>query len=114
MHELSIATAALEQALDQARCAGASRVARIVLRVGLVSGVDAEALQFAFTAILPGTAAEGAALEIEAVAAVANCPVCACDFSPGTSFLFECPGCGRVSTEIKQGRELELTRLEVY
>jgi hydrogenase nickel incorporation protein HypA/HybF len=114
MHELGIAEAALRVALEEARIAGAARVARIVLRVGAFSGVDAEALRFAFVAILPGTAAEGAALEIEPVAAVACCPDCQCDFSPGEDFLFECPGCGRISTAIKQGRELELTRLEVY
>jgi hydrogenase nickel incorporation protein HypA/HybF len=114
MHELGIAEAALRAALEETRVAGATRVARIVLRVGEFSGVDAEALRFAFTAIQPGTAAEGAALEIEPVVAVASCPGCRCDFSPGSDFLFECPGCGRISTAIKQGRELEVSRLEVY
>ena len=89
-------------------------MARIVLRVGVFSGVNPEALRFAFEAILPGSAAEGAELEIEPVAAVACCPDCQQDFSPGTDFLFECPACGRVSTTIKQGRELELARLEIY
>jgi hydrogenase nickel incorporation protein HypA/HybF len=114
MHELSIASAALQQALEQTRRAGAARVARIVLRVGAISGVDVEALRFAFTAILPGTAAEGALLDIEPVAAIATCPECRSDFSAGADFLFACPACGRLSTAIKQGRELDLTRLEVY
>ena len=113
MHELGIATAALRQTLRQAQDAGASRVSRIILRVGTFSGVDPEALRFAFTAILPGTAAENAAVEIDPVAAVAHCSDCQQDFSPDTDLLFECPRCGRVSTAIKQGRELELARLEV-
>jgi hydrogenase nickel incorporation protein HypA/HybF len=114
MHELGIAESALRTALAEAQLAGAARVARIGVRVGAFSGVDAEALRFAFTAILPGTAAEGAALDIDPVAAVAHCPDCRLDFSPDADYLFECPKCGRVSTAIKQGRELELTRLEVY
>lgn len=113
MHELGIAESALRAALAEARIAGAARVARMVLRVGAFSGVDAEALRFAFTAILPGTAAEGAVVEIDPVAAVAHCPDCRQDFSPDGDLLFECPVCGRVSSAIKQGRELELTRLEV-
>jgi hydrogenase nickel incorporation protein HypA/HybF len=114
MHELGIAAAALQQTLEQAASAGASRVARIVLRVGVFSGVDPEALRFAFAAILPGTAAEGAVVEIDPVAAVAHCAGCQRDFSPDADRLFECPVCGRIGAAITQGRELELTRLEVY
>ncbi len=114
VHELSIATSALQQTLEAAHEAGASRVARIVLRVGAISGVEVEALRFAFSAILPGTAAEGAELEICPVAARAHCASCQADFAPGSDLLFECPTCGRLSATITQGRELELTRLEIY
>lgn len=114
VHELSIATSALQQTLQAAHDAGASRVARIVLRVGAISGVEVEALRFAFSAILPGTAAESAELEICPVAARAHCASCQADFSPGSDLLFECPTCGRMSATITQGRELELTRLEIY
>lgn len=113
MHELGIATAALEQALEQATLAGARHVARIGLRVGVLSGVDPDALQFAFEAILPGTAADGAAIDIEAVAAVARCAECRADFPAPPDCFCTCPFCGRVSTTFTQGRELELTRLEV-
>lgn len=114
MHELGIAAEALQQTLDHAARAGASRVSRIVLRVGLFSGVDPEALRFAFSAVLPGTPAEGAEVEITTIAAVGHCPDCGKDFSPAADLLFECPECGRISTTIVQGRELELSRLEVF
>ena len=113
MHELGIAESALELALTQAHSAGASRVLRIVIRVGALSGVDAEALRFAFTVILPGTAAEGATLQIDPVAAIAYCPACQKDFSPDTDHFFECPTCGQLCATIKQGRELDLIRLEM-
>ncbi len=113
MHELGMAEAALQQTLDFTRRAGAHRVVRVVLRVGELSGVDPDALRFAFTAIMPGTAADGAALEIEAVAAMARCPVCELDFHPGADFLFLCPTCQRLCPTLTHGRELELTRLEV-
>jgi hydrogenase nickel incorporation protein HypA/HybF len=113
MHELGIATAALEQALAQARLAGAQQVLRISLRVGVLSGVNADALQFAFEAILPGTAADGAVIEIESVTAVAHCAGCGRDFIADPDDLGTCPCCAQPSTDFKQGRELELTRLEV-
>lgn len=113
MHELGIAESALQLALDRARAEGAARVTRIEIRVGALSGVDLEALQFAFTAILPGTAAEGAALQIDPVPAVAYCAACQQDFPLEEHFFCECPKCGRPSAVIKQGRELDLVRLEI-
>jgi hydrogenase nickel incorporation protein HypA/HybF len=113
MHELGIAESALEMALTQATAAGATRVLRLVIRVGALSGVDPEALRFAFTAILPGTPAEGAALQIDAVAAVAYCPNCQRNFAPDTDHFFECPTCGQLCSTLKQGRELDLVRLEM-
>jgi hydrogenase nickel incorporation protein HypA/HybF len=113
MHELGIATAALEQVLTRARQAGAHRVTRIGLRIGALSGVNPDALQFAFTAILPGTAADGAAIAIDRVPVVAHCAACQADFSPDEDDLCLCPRCGRPSTAFKQGRELELSRLEI-
>jgi hydrogenase nickel incorporation protein HypA/HybF len=113
MHELGIAESALAMALAQTEKAGASRILRIVIRVGALSGVDPEALRFGFTAILPGTAAEGATLQIDPVAAVAYCSDCLQDFTPDTDHFFECPTCGRLCGTIKQGRELDLVRLEM-
>ena len=113
MHELGIAESALEVALAHATAAGATRVLRMVIRVGALSGVDPEALRFAFTAILPGTPAEGATLQIDSVAAIAYCPDCQQDFVPDTSHFFECPACRRLCTTVKQGRELDLVRIEI-
>ena len=113
MHELGIAESALELALTHARSAGASRVLRIVIRVGALSGVDPDALRFAFSAILPGTVADGAQLQIDPVPAVAYCSACQKDFFPDTDHFFECTTCGQLSATVKQGRELDLVRLEL-
>jgi len=113
MHELGIAESALEAALSHATDAGAKRVLRLVIRVGTLSGVDPEALRFAFTAILPGTPAEGAALQIDSVPAVAYCPGCQRDFVPDSSRFFECPVCHQLCSTVKQGRELDLVHLEM-
>lgn len=113
MHELGIAAAALQQTLDRAQRAGGGRVSRIALRIGELSGVDPDALRFALTALLDGTAAEGAAIDIECVGAIARCPDCARDFAPNADAGFFCPRCGSAGATLAQGRELELTRLEL-
>ncbi len=113
MHEVGIMTSALDAVLRQARAHGAHEVQRIVLRIGTLAGVDADALRFAFEAVVPGTPAATAVLEIQSVPAIAHCAACAADFAAGAGYIFACPTCGRLSGEIRQGRELELTRIEM-
>jgi hydrogenase nickel incorporation protein HypA/HybF len=112
MHELSIMESALNLALDQAQQAGASRVHRIHLRIGTLSGVVPEALQFAFEALAPGTLAEGARLTIDPVPARFWCADCAQEFA-ADDFFAECPACRRPSGDLRAGREMELASLEI-
>jgi hydrogenase nickel incorporation protein HypA/HybF len=112
MHELSIMQSALTLALDQAKKAGASRVHLIRLRIGALSGVVPEALQFAFEALTPGTAAEGAELAIDGVPARFWCASCAQEFLSDDMFA-ECPACHQPSGELRAGREMEVASLEV-
>lgn len=112
MHELGIAEAALRQVSLQASQAGATRVHRIVLRVGALSGVDPDALRFALEIALPESPVAGAEFEIETVSAQARCNRCGRDFTPANGLLFECPHCQAIGGTITQGKELDLVRLE--
>jgi hydrogenase nickel incorporation protein HypA/HybF len=112
MHELSIMESALNLALDHARQAGGSRLYGIRLRIGALSGVVPEALQFAFEALTPGTAAEGAELSIEQVPARFWCAGCAREFQSEDMFA-DCPDCHQPSGDLRAGREMELASLEI-
>jgi hydrogenase nickel incorporation protein HypA/HybF len=103
---------ALNQALRDARLAGAVRVHEIRLRIGVLSGVVPDALRFAFEALTPGTAAEGAVLTIEEVPARFWCAPCGREFVSANLYA-ECPDCGAPSGELRAGRELELRSMEV-
>ena len=103
---------ALSMAVGEARRAGASRVHVIRLRVGALSGVVPEALQFAFEALAIGTLAEGAELAVENVPARFWCAVCAREFEAGRMFA-ECPDCNTPSAELRGGREMEVASLEI-
>jgi hydrogenase nickel incorporation protein HypA/HybF len=112
MHELAIMDSALNMALDQAEKAGALRVHAIRLRIGALSGVVPEALQFAFEALTPGTIAESAQLDIEQVPARFWCAACTREFE-FDDFFAECPRCRTPSGDLRAGREMELTSLEI-
>ena len=104
---------ALEAVLTQAREHNATKVHRVVLRVGALAGVELDALRFAFGAVTRGTAASEADLELETVPARGRCADCDLEFDVRSDFIFTCPKCGRISGELVQGRELELRRIEM-
>ncbi len=92
----------------------ARRVDRIVLRIGALSGVEPDALRFAFDVVTRGTVAEGAVLAIEDVPARVYCAACRREFTgEDHSFIFTCPDCHALCGEVRSGRELELSRIEM-
>ncbi|BCM72673.1 MULTISPECIES: hydrogenase maturation nickel metallochaperone HypA [Streptomyces] len=109
MHELSIATAIVEQAADIARADGVDGVSSVTVRVGELAGVVPDALHFAFEVARDGTALAAARLIVEQVPARAWCGGCAEEFAVGVPPFFWCPHCDRPSRELRSGRELEIT-----
>jgi hydrogenase nickel incorporation protein HypA/HybF len=112
MHELSLMQSALDMAFSHAHRAGASRIHRMRLRVGALSGVVVEALEMAFTVATCGTQADGAELIVETVPVICRCRRCAHEFQPD-DVIYCCPFCGDVSSQVCQGKDLELISLEV-
>jgi hydrogenase nickel incorporation protein HypA/HybF len=112
VHEAGLMQAALDLATDAARRVGASAVRRVVLRVGAMSGVDSDALRFAFDALAPGALGPAAVLEVEEIPARCRCPGCGGEFEPD-DVVFRCPACGTIGSELLRGGELELARVEV-
>jgi hydrogenase nickel incorporation protein HypA/HybF len=112
VHELSIATAIVEQADALARADGADVVSAVTVRVGELSGVVPDALDFAFEVACEGTALAGARLVVEQITARAYCGPCAEEFEVGMPPFFWCPRCDHPSQELRCGRELEITAVE--
>ena len=112
MHEVGLMQTALQMAFDHARNAGASRIHRMRLRVGALSGVVPEALEMAFLAATTDTPADGAEFIVEQVPVVIRCEQCGYEFCPN-DVVFLCSNCGALNSCVRQGRELELTSLEV-
>lgn len=112
MHEVGIIESALAVIRREAANHRATHVERVVMRIGAISGVEPEALRFAFAAVTPGSVAAGAELDLQLVPARAHCRDCGEDFVIDRGFIFQCPRCQALSGDVRSGRELELVRLE--
>ncbi len=122
MHELSVTQAILEVVLRHAQAAQAGRVQRIYLRIGDLSGIVDDSVQFYFDFLSRGTIAAGAELVFERVPARFRCPTCGEEFTPtagtqpGRDLLYlpwACPSCGELYPEVIGGKEFLVESIEV-
>jgi hydrogenase nickel incorporation protein HypA/HybF len=111
MHELGIIQSALDLAVEAAGKSGASRINWLKMRVGVMTGVAAESLTFAFEAVRADTLAAGASLKVEMVDAAYWCANCQSEFPANETD--QCPRCHRFSLEMRHGMELELASMEI-
>lgn len=112
MHEMAIAQGILELALENAAQHQARIIHKICLKVGKMTGVEPETLQFCFQSLSEGTIAAEAALEIESVPLVGRCRECGQQFAI-EEYRFICSFCHSAKVEIISGRELQVDHLEV-
>ncbi|MGB6222180.1 MAG: hydrogenase maturation nickel metallochaperone HypA [Haloferula sp.] len=112
MHEVSIMQSALDSAMEELHKAGGDRITRMKLRVGVLSGVVPEALEFAFAALKASTPAAAAELKIEMAPAYFRCLDCKA-MVERIEMTFVCPTCNGALIVDHGGRQLELTQLEL-
>jgi hydrogenase nickel incorporation protein HypA/HybF len=113
MHELSIAMSMIEMAAEEAKRRGGVRVHAIHLKLGDLSGVVKEALRFSYTVACEGTMLEGSQLVIEEVPIVIYCPACEAETVLASIQQFSCAICHAPTSQVVQGKELEVTALEL-
>lgn len=112
MHELAVSQALMEQVEQIAARQNAVSVARIVLQVGPLSGVEAALLQQAFPIASAGTLADGCELVIRAQPIRVRCDVCGM-MSDATANNLVCGECGDWHTTLVSGDEMLLQTLEL-
>lgn len=110
MHEVSIARALVDLACDQARIAGLLTVTRLNCRIGVLRQVENDMLEDAFHAARVGTRCESAALAIESVPLLGECPSCRRRVAI-VDWNWECPDCGAACEALSGGDELELVSI---
>ena len=112
MHEMSVAEGIIQVLEDQAVSQNFSRVKRVWLEIGPLASIDSDALRFCFDAVIRGTLADNASLEIIGLPGLAWCLGC------GQSVAIQqrydaCPECGSYHLQVTQGDEMRIKELEV-
>ena len=112
MHELCIASSILDYVQAEAGRHPGARITKVGVKVGELAGVDVDALQFGFEAIVKDTDWEGLALVVESIPRVQRCPKCAHEFRMN-DYDPQCPQCGEFATQCISGEELDMAYMEV-
>jgi len=112
MHELAVVRALVDQVDRIAREANAVRVVSVLVRVGPLSGVEADLLERAYPVGTAGTVVQGAVLTLERLPVVVRCQVCGADSRVPHNRLL-CSSCGDWRTRVISGDELELATVEL-
>lgn len=112
MHELSICNALIGQVEQIARERNATSVTRIVLKVGPLSGVEAQLLRQAYPLAAAGTVAADADLVIDTADVVVRCSECDTESRVAANRLL-CAACGDFRTRVISGDEMILQTLEL-
>jgi len=112
VHELSVTQGMLDIALEKARGAQASRVARINLVIGELSSIVDDCVQFYFDFLSRDSIASGATLSFTRIPMQVRCRNCGLSFFPDKS-LWSCPQCDKWDVEIIAGNEFYIDSIEV-
>ena len=112
MHEISLCENVLQIIEQQAAAQNFVKVTRVCLEIGALAAVDVAAFRFGFTAVMQGSLAEQAILEISEIPAQARCSSC------GVQSVIQqrydpCPHCAAMHMQVVDGAQLRIKELEV-
>lgn len=108
MHEYSIVQSLIERIEREAAARKATRVVRVHVRLGELSGVEPALLATAYDTFRDRTVCEGAPMVLERIAPEWRCARCDLEL-PG---MLRCDACGRPAT-LAHGDEIVLQRIEM-
>ena len=109
---MSLCEGVLQLLEENARSEGYQQIKTVWLEIGVLSGVEVEAMRFCFDAVMKGSLADGAALEIVERAGEAWCMECAKTVEVKQRFD-ECPDCGSFQLQVTGGDQMRVKELEV-
>lgn len=112
MHEVGIASEILRVGQIEAARRPGARLIAVSVRIGVLAGVDSDALRFAWEVLSQPTEGIAPRLDIEVVPRRNRCEVCSMEFF--SDMLGEdCPACSSRNSRLLGGDELQLASVEV-
>jgi hydrogenase nickel incorporation protein HypA/HybF len=112
MHELTLAESIVNTVKKAIQDRQQAKVQLVRVKIGQLTEIVPDALQFGFESLILDTPLAGAKLEIEQVPIVGKCEQCGHEFTV-EEFMFICPKCFSSNIQLIQGDELEISNIEV-
>ena len=112
MHEFSVAQSIVDIALKACNENQAKDVKIVEVEIGQASGVEIEALEFAWVSVVKDTPLENAGLEILKIPLKVSCRNCKHIYSPEDIYVL-CPRCSQIDPDIIRGKELKVVAIVI-
>lgn len=112
MHEVSIANSIIETVQNLLPGNSNEYVSSVQIKVGELSSIEIDALQFSFDIVKAKTPLNKAELKIEMIEGKAQCSDCD-EIFPMHGFATPCPKCNSYLVKILQGKEMKIVSFEM-
>ena len=112
MHEYSIVQSLLESCEQHARENDAKEVTKVVVKIGVLSGVEPDLLQTAFDTFKEQTVCHNAEFVLNIQKITIKCEACNTE-SVLEKHEFQCPSCQSTNIQVIDGEEMFLMSLEM-
>ena len=112
MHEYSIVQSLLDQCEENAKANDATKVKKVVVKIGVMSGVEPDLLKTAFDTFKEGTMCQDCEYIQNIQPIIIYCKHCN-ESSTLQKTQYACPKCESVELDVIDGEDLILMQLEL-
>ncbi len=112
MHEYSVVQALLNQCEEVAQQNEASKITKVVCKIGVMSGIEIHLLKVAFDTFKEGTICNGAEFVINEQKLKLECKECGEIFEVD-EVRYYCPHCESLRVKVLDGEDMYLMSLEM-
>jgi hydrogenase nickel incorporation protein HypA/HybF len=112
MHEYSIVQALLEQCESYAEANEATKITKVVTKIGQLSGVEPHLLEIAFNTFKEKSVCDGAEFVMNVQPVVIECNACG-EETTLTELHYRCPKCESIDVRVIDGEDMLLMSLEM-
>ncbi|MBA1433446.1 MAG: hydrogenase maturation nickel metallochaperone HypA [Epsilonproteobacteria bacterium] len=112
MHEYSVVQALLEQIEDIAQQNEATKVSKVVVKIGVMSGIEAHLLEIAFNTFKEKTICDQAEFVMNIQVITIRCRSCQ-EENELQKVHYCCPACSSTDVDVIDGEDMFLMSLEM-
>ncbi|MEF9840454.1 MAG: hydrogenase maturation nickel metallochaperone HypA [Lachnospiraceae bacterium] len=113
MHEVGIIKSMLRTVKGVMDVNGLTKVGKIVVQIGEISGVVPRQIQECYAGAVYKTPFEETLLDIEVIPGIVRCNHCGKEFN-GFTYNLKCPDCNGEDLTALSGREFLIKQIEAY